>query len=438
MLLVVALLAVACGGDDDSSSGGSSSTTSAAITPNADLKATEIGVSEDTIHIGVIADVNNAAVPGLFKGAVDAMEAWADHVNGQGGLAGRKVAVDFIDSKLSADAAQTALIQACENDFAIVGSAVLFLNNLAPMIGCKDKTGAATGLPDLPGLQTDFVHVCSPISFTFAGSIHCDTKDQHPQTYTENVGYPRYFKKTFGLKRAAWFEGNDIKGTLDRTRPIAAGEMTVLPGTEIPISGRAPQTQYTPIVQQLKRDGVDYVQQLAVAHNQALLLKEAQIQGFKPKVWSCTVTCYTKQYLDEAGSLAEGTYTWIPSIPLEEANVNKAVKTMVDAVGLDKLDSFGQLAWVEALMFRDAVNTIVKDKGENGLTRKNLLEALNNMHSFDADGMLGTVDVGAHGSSPCFMLLQVKGGKFTRAYPSKPNTLDCDESNLITVKYDNK
>src|SRR5687767_8298761 len=84
-------------------------------------EATEIGVTADEIRIGILADVDNAVVPGLFEGAKDAVEAWAEYMNDNGGLAGRQVVVDFIDSKLSADAARDAVIKACEEDFAIVG-----------------------------------------------------------------------------------------------------------------------------------------------------------------------------------------------------------------------------------------------------------------------------------------------------------------------------
>ena len=61
--------------------------------------------------------------------------------------------VDFIDSKLSADETRNAIIQACQNDFATVGTTALFLNNVTDMVNCKDQAGQATGLPDVPQLD---------------------------------------------------------------------------------------------------------------------------------------------------------------------------------------------------------------------------------------------------------------------------------------------
>src|SRR5262249_50042076 len=76
-------------------------------------KATEIGVSASQIHIAAIADVDNPFAPGLFKGAVDGVKAAAAYLNskaGGGGLAGRKVVVDFYDSKLNPNETRNATI----------------------------------------------------------------------------------------------------------------------------------------------------------------------------------------------------------------------------------------------------------------------------------------------------------------------------------------
>src|SRR5258708_5748490 len=66
------------------------------------LMASEKGVTADTITITVVAAVD---VPGisLFGGTVRGVQAWADYTNATGGLAGRKIKVKTVDSKLSGD-----------------------------------------------------------------------------------------------------------------------------------------------------------------------------------------------------------------------------------------------------------------------------------------------------------------------------------------------
>ena len=79
--------------------------------------------------------------PGAYAGARDAVQAFGKYINGQGGLAGRKVVVDFIDSKLNGDETRNAIIKACQNDFAVVGTGALFMNNVDDLVACPDKAG---------------------------------------------------------------------------------------------------------------------------------------------------------------------------------------------------------------------------------------------------------------------------------------------------------
>jgi len=401
-------------------------------------EATEIGVTADEIRIAIIAEVDNPVVPGIFEGAKDAVEAWGRYMNKHGGLAGRKVAVDFIDSKLSADAARDAVIKACEEDFAIVGTHMLFLNNIAPLVDCTDMAGAATGLPDLAAFQTSFDHQCSPVTYTVSGTImDCATRDQHPQTYRASVGHTRYLKKKFKLTTGSWIASNDIKGTLDATLPLTAGEKEVgLKGENFLISGVAPQASFTPYVQKLASDGVDYVSNWSACDSLINTQNEAAAQGVDIKVYTSTTACYDKDFLKSETS--EGTYVWLPYLPIEDAAVSKPVKTMVTAIGKDKIDGFGILAWQSALLFQAGVNAVVESKGVNGLTRANLLEAFATMTSFNADGMRGEFNPSEKSGSGCFVLMKVTGGKFVREFPKQKGKLECKANNYLNVEYDNE
>ena len=116
-------------------------------------KPSEVGVTDSEIHIAVVADVDNSLAPGLFKGAVDGTKAGAKYVNskaGGGGVAGRKLVVDFYDSKLNPNETRNAVIKACQNDIALVGGLVLFLTNIEDLSACTDQAGKPTGLPDMP------------------------------------------------------------------------------------------------------------------------------------------------------------------------------------------------------------------------------------------------------------------------------------------------
>ena len=146
--------------------------------------ATDVGITADEIHVAVIADVDNPIVPNLFKGSKDAVEGAAKYLNskaGGGGLAGRKVVVDFYDSKLNANATTNAEIEACENDVAVVGTSAVSLASVDEMRNCKDSTGAVTGLPDIPFVSTALAQQCSDQSFPMAPpQVICSTATTAP------------------------------------------------------------------------------------------------------------------------------------------------------------------------------------------------------------------------------------------------------------------
>ena len=96
LLVVLVLVAGACGnrtGDGDDAappSGGDEGEVEAG-------EATDVGVTGDSITIGVIADLTGV-VPGLFKAAPDAVKAFAAMVNEDGGINGRELVVKEYDT----------------------------------------------------------------------------------------------------------------------------------------------------------------------------------------------------------------------------------------------------------------------------------------------------------------------------------------------------
>ncbi len=380
----------------------------------------DIGVTADTIRIAVIADVDNPARPGLFQGIVNGVQAFAMYINGHGKLAGRNVEVDFIDSHLSADEARNAVIRACQEDFAIVGT-------------------SAT-------LQTEVQHQCSQISFAvIASALDCATKDQHPQTYSARMGQILYYKKQNKDLHGIWVLPSDLKSTINSTTPVAAGD--VKGGVKkdedfFKISALATQSDYTPVAQAIKQHNSTYGQSISDYKSSVQLRKESKVQGVSSvKVWDCALQCYDAKFLSEGGADVEGQYASLFFIPFEEAKQNKSVDAFLKAIGgKSKADGFAAQAWTAGLFFRDVVNNVVKADGNNGLTRARFIEEAKKIHNFTADvggqGMLGPTDVGDHKLNGCFVLTQIKGGKYVRIFPKEKGTLNCDSKNVTTIKLD--
>src|SRR5262245_38176109 len=267
----------------------------------------EIGVTADTIRIAVIADVDNPVRPGAFQGVVNGVRAFAKYQNGHGQLAGRNVQGDFIDSHLSADEARNAVIRACQEDFAMVGTSALFLNNVQPLEQCVDKAGQATGLPDVPTLQAEVAHQCSQISFAvIAGALDCATKDQHPQTYTARVDQIQYYKKQNRDLHGVWVLPSDLKSTVNSTTPVATGDVKAGVKQDedfFKISAQATQSDYTPVAQSIKQHNSTYGQSISDYKSSVQMRKEAKVQGVTSvKVWDCALQCYDAKFLSEGGA----------------------------------------------------------------------------------------------------------------------------------------
>ena len=404
------------------------------------LEATDVGITDKEIRIAVIADVDNPFQAGLFKGSSDGVAAWGKWINKNGGLAGRKVTVDFIDSKLNADETRNAIITACAQDFAIVGTSALFVNNTDDLVGCKDAAGAATGLPDFPVVTTEPVHQCAPVSHPInPPTLDCATIDQHPQTYRAGIGPTLYYLKKNKDLHGAFLYPSDLRAAKDSSVPgfTAQQQAGIKADVDADVSARAPQSAYTPIVQQMKDAGSTYGRSGLGSASTVSFRKEAKLQGLTSvKVWDCSVQCYNASLLEQGGADVEGQYVYLAFVPFEESGSNKMLANYLKSVGKANADGFGAQAWAAGIFFRDAVNAVVKTGGNNALTRERVLAAADGINGFTAEGMIGKTDVGKRGLSPCFALLQVKNGKFVRVFPKKQATFNCDAKNLVSLKLD--
>jgi len=411
-------------------------------------KATDVGITAKEIHVAVIADVDNPIVPNLFKASPDAMKGFAKYINskaGGGGLAGRKLVVDFYDSKLNANATTNAEIQACDNDVAMVGTSAVSLASVDNMRNCKDSTGAVTGLPDVPFVTTALVHQCSDQSFPIAPpQVQCDTQDEHPQTFHANVSRGRYYNQKFGEGKlhGVYVFGNDSKSARDSSFVSlgALRDIGITSDKDFDVSGFANQSAYTPVIQEMKNSGSNYGQAIT-ANAMVLMRKEATLQGVTGvKVWDCGVGCYDKDFLSSGGGDVEDQYVdtlFLPFYDKGDQKANEQTGNFVKYTGSDKVASFGAYAWAAGLAFRDAVNAAVKSNGGvNGVTRKTIFEELNKIHKFDAEGMFAPIDLAGRQISDCSVTMQVKNGKFVRVSPTKAGTFKCWKDGTVERKLD--
>ncbi len=435
-LLVIALVAAGCGSGKKIGGGISGETTIPANTPtttdvckSTTLTSSEVGVSPTTITVTVVADTGSALRPGLFQGSVDAIKAWGDSINANGGLACRKVVVKAADSKLTADDARNAITTACGNSLSLVGTTALFLDSMKPAESCKDKGGQPVGIPDLAVLQTSPAEQCSPVSFAVlpAGG-ECPYSGTGVRTFKRSTVAPDYYFAKFGKGslHGLFLVPSDLPSTISASTPLFAAEeqLGIKMDAEFGVSALSPQSAYTPYVQSIKtnkstfaRNGADYVSYI-------FLRKEAQVQGVDTvKVWDCSQQCYDPRFISTGGSAVENNYTWLSFLPFEDKGSNAELDNFLQHI--KKPDAFAAQAWVSGQVFAKAVNDVVAKSGPNGLTRQAMLDAIRGITNFDDGGFIAPTNIGGKQPSKCLIGMQVQHGKFVRVSPTKKGTFNC-------------
>jgi len=445
-LFVPALLAAACSRSGSTHPSATTATavpaTTAAAAANpctVPLQATDVGVTPTDITIEIMADVGSPVAPGVFQGAVDAINAFAARVNAHGGLACRQLKVRFWDSKLDPAESKNGQIDACSNAFALVGTSAGADIDSTTVKTCADRNGQATGLPDVAAFGGDDTF-CGPTNFTVISLPQACPIPAGDNTYSEQVGYIKWqVQHDAGLHGLFLLAGFPPALTVGEVPIFTAFQHAGMVWDGTPKIGITDtQPEYAPRVQVARARGSNYVFNGAADTSLLSLRREAAAQGLTSiKVWACSSNCYTPQFIQQGGADAEGTYLWLDRLPFEEASYNADESAYVDGVGAAKADGFGAYAWEAADAFADAVNAVVAKDGPNGLTRATLVWALRNLTHFDGHGWFGPHALtGEPSNSSCFVVLQVQNGKFVRVYPTKPGTMDCDPSNLATVTVD--
>jgi ABC-type branched-subunit amino acid transport system substrate-binding protein len=449
-LVAAILLAAGCGssssGSGSSSTGGASAAatgsapgTTGASPAGSAAPGTDIGLTAATIKVGIIADVSNPLVPGLFQKAVNAVEAWAKDVNASGGLAGRQVTVDFCDSKLDPNATANCVIKACQNDFALVGTSANALEDLKDIDGCKNSAGQPVGIANLAAFAFP-PESCDPDTYLTAGlGTYCATAKDNPQTYTVPVGDARYLTAHNPGLHGIWLYDSDDPTFKITQTPVFKGESNLGIKADgqgfYALSGAAPQSALTPFIQQIKSSGSTFVYDDVTTSSMVLVRREAQLQGVNTvKVWECNSGCYDPNFYKQGGSAVNGTYASLLDLPYEtDYKANPQLdKLVTDLGGLGNVDNNAINSYVMALLFQDAVNKATANGGT--LDRQTLFAALKDEHSFNADGIIGATDVGARTPSDCQVLVQLQNGAWQRVDPVQPGTFDCSPANVATIK----
>jgi ABC-type branched-subunit amino acid transport system substrate-binding protein len=388
----VLMAAAACSSGSSGSGGGSGGSSAP-------------GLTSSSVTVATVATISGP-VPGLFAGAVTGVQAYADYINSQGGINGRKLIVKVDDDAFSCAQEASDVTQSLPSVFAFVGS--FTLNDAC---GVHALTGKST-----PWLAYGFGDALKSLP-TYASPL-----PNNPTGFV-NGGF-KWLKQKYGVTTVGQLYSATGAAETQAAELKAIESVGIRKGY---VRGVGPtETDFSADVQRMKAAGVDFVVADLPASDAKILLTEIKQANFHPKLIS-DVALYGADSLQQLGNpqMANGVVGPVsfglflgqntgPGISL----MNKWVKKVPGAGSADLYTVYG---WSSAELFADAL----KAAGQNP-TQQSLLSAVKGIHHFDTGGLLPIADVGTQTPPHCWTIFQVQNGAFAALHPS--NAFDCSGS----------
>jgi ABC-type branched-subunit amino acid transport system substrate-binding protein len=354
------------------------------------------GITDTKITIANASDMSGL-VPGLFKDAQQAVQAYVAYFNAGQDICGRKLEYLPLDSRLDASGDQQAAQQACEKSFAMVGSMAAFDSGGASVVsGC--------GIPDLrvatvtpPRLASKVTYATNSLAVNLVPKVIPDYFMKNHREATQNAAF-LYLNAGSGLANG--------KSQIEAYKK--AGYKFVYTGAIDPLD-----VNYTPYIVQMKKKGVRYVQFIGDYNSAARLAKVMAAQQFKPDVYLLDAAGYDYKYVRLAGSAGEGTRLFINSALLEEASGNEEMRRYIGWLGKVAPNSaptyFGMFAWSSARLFTEQA---IQLGGK--LNRASMVEALGKVDGWDGHGLFTPQAIGKRTTAGCSAVIRLEKGKWVR------------------------
>jgi ABC-type branched-subunit amino acid transport system substrate-binding protein len=359
------------------------------------------GITDTKITIANASDMSGF-VPGLFKDAQQAVQAYVAYFNAGQDICGRKLEYLPLDSRLDAGGDQQAAQQACEKAFAMVGSMAAFDSGGASVVsGCK--------IPDLRVATLTPARLKSDVTY----ATNSLAVNQIP------AAVPDYFLKNHhdATQKAAFLYLNAGAALENGKSAIAAykkrGYKFIYESPIDPLD-----VNYTPYILAMKSKGVKYVQFIGDYNSAARLAKVMAAQQFKPDVYLLDAAGYDFKYVRLAGPAGDGTRLFINSALLEEAKDNEEMRRYIGWLGKVAPNSyptyFGMFAWASARLFTEQA---IQLGGK--LDRASMLEALSKVDAWDGHGLFAPQAVGKRTTGGCTTVIRLEKGKWVRESEGK-------------------
>ena len=363
--------------------------------------ATDVGVSDTAVRIGNVSTISGP-VPGLSQTAVNGAKAYVAYVNSRGGVCGRRLQLVVGDDRLDSGANRSEHDRLKDDVFAFVGSFSVVDDGGATVLDGTNVPDVSLAISDRrSGIANNFSP--NPIK---------------PNAGTNGVvKMMQYFKATYGVVKAGVVYPSQATAkakALSYVNDMEAAGLDVVVKSEVAIT----QTDYNGVATQMKHAGVELVITALETTGMARLAQAFRQQEYRPKVPFYGAQAYGRKFLQQAGDAANGTIIGIAYAVPEDGAQNPAAAAMAQwyarANPGAELDFFSVMGWAATDLFVRALTA-----AGPAPTRAKVVDVLRTYHDIDAGGVLAPrTDPAGKNPSPCFAVLGVQGGRWTRLAPA--------------------
>ena len=402
------------------SAAGDFGTLKALCGPGTPSGATARGLTATTIRIGVLADVGATVAPGLGQEFFDSAHAFSKWCNAAGGIGGRKIVIDKLDSQVF-NVGQS-IVNACQKDFMLVGGGTPLDN-----AGVKQRLGCKLGQIPAYEVSTQAIEAGLqvkpyPVIATqqpFGGFRLMAEKYPDSKTKGVAIGSGNSASLATGGKRTAYATEHNGYKTLLQLRPLQVDN-------------------FRPYMEELKGAGV-----AGIGESSGVTIAP-EIQGMKNIGWMpewmlFTYQFYNQQAVDSAKSLGTfpPSYVALNYLPFELSDQSpalKEIKTQLTAtVSKPQYTQFTSEAYSSWTLFAKAATAC----GAN-LTQDCVLQKAGSETAWTGGGIQPPVSTSPSASSmsDCVAIVRLTtGGWVYDKAVTQPNKdfYNCDPKNVAVT-----
>jgi ABC-type branched-subunit amino acid transport system substrate-binding protein len=384
--------------------------------PGSATGATGTGVTNTSVEVSVVADINVPGAPGLLQPMWDSATAFTDWCNAAGGINGRKIILDKRDSAETDYLPQVE--SSCSADLAMVGT-----------MGVLDNTGVAAwqkcGIPNF---------TASTVSAQAANASLMYPTNPLPADQENIGGFPVIFQQYPGVQdHIGTLYSEGAAGAREQhtyNEAITADGGKVVYTAEYNATG---QVNWAPYVEAMKNAGVQMLFLNDTIATSVGLDQAMSTAGWYPQVQISPPQDYDTSFLSTGASVAKNYYVYMPSEPLEAASAVPAVGQYESIVSKyvpsAHLGFFSEMAFSSWLLFTEAAKAC-----GSTLTRTCVEQQVAKQTNWTGGGLQGSINPASNKASQCFIVMKIVGNKFVQAIPAKLGQFYCNPANVPIVK----